>query len=71
MIRDKGFWVGRALGDEVNGIPGFIDPGWLMGVELELLGGSDWPAKKHKKKKINVTSILGTALMTNQHHLGF
>lgn len=27
----------------MNGILGFIDPGWLIGVELELLGGSDWP----------------------------
>lgn len=38
------------MGEEVNGIVGFIDPGWLMGVELELLGGSDWPARKIQKQ---------------------
>lgn len=38
----------------MNGILGFIDPGWLIGVELELLGGSDWPAKK---KYINVIAV--------------
>lgn len=43
-MRDKGFWDGRALGEEVNDILGFMDPCWLMGVELELLGGSVWPA---------------------------
>lgn len=29
----------------MNRIVGFIEPGWLIGVELELLGGRDWPAK--------------------------
>lgn len=50
MIRDKGFWDGRALGEEVNDILGFMDPCWLMGVELELLGGSDCPAKNINSK---------------------
>lgn len=44
MIRDKGFWVGGgASGEAVKGMLGFIEPGWLMGVEFELLGGSDGP----------------------------
>lgn len=40
-MRDKGFGGGRELGEEVKAILGFIDPGWLTGVELELLGGRD------------------------------
>lgn len=48
MMRDKGFGAGWFSGEEVNVIPGFIEPGWLIGVELELLGGSDWPAKNIK-----------------------
>lgn len=37
--------MGWLSGEELSGILGFIEPGWLMGVELEILGGSDWPAK--------------------------
>lgn len=29
----------------MNGMLGFMEPGWLLGVELELLGGRDWPAQ--------------------------
>lgn len=44
-MRDKGFGGGRELGEEVKAILGFKDAGWLTGVELELLGGRDWPTK--------------------------
>lgn len=57
MIRDKGFWVGGASGEEANGILGFIEPGWLIGVELELLGGSEGPAKEKKIKLISQENI--------------
>lgn len=43
MISDRGFWDGGASGDEVNGMLGFMDPGWLMGVEFVLRGGNEGP----------------------------
>lgn len=47
-MRDKGFGGGRELGEEAKAILGFMDPGWLTGVELELLGGRDWPVSVEK-----------------------
>lgn len=41
MIRVKGFCAGGASGEDVNVTLGFKEPGWLMGVELELLGRID------------------------------
>lgn len=44
IIRDRGFWEGGASGEDVKGMLGLIElVGWLMGVELELLGGRDIP----------------------------
>lgn len=56
-MRDKGFGGGRELGEEVKAILGFIDPGWLTGVELELLGGRDWPATNtHTHSNVVITA---------------
>lgn len=48
-MRDRGFGGGRELGEEVNVILG-MDPAWLTGVELELLGGRGWPVKHTHKE---------------------
>jgi len=56
MMRDRGFWVaGVASGEPAPGAaaavalnggrPGFREPGWLLGVELELRGGREGPAE--------------------------
>lgn len=54
MMRDSGFWVaGAASGEPAPGAaaalnggrPGFREPGWLLGVELELRGGREGPGE--------------------------
>ena len=48
MMRDRGFWVGGGASgeeEELKGMLGFSEPGWLPGVELELLGGRDGPVE--------------------------